>query len=104
MSSLLSVAQAQDSGDDFFEDEDEDYSEPYDSGPEGNERFNPPPQDQNSIGRVPNLPSAPGSQSQSQRNSNSDMGDDTVQFKLVDPPKYWQPKKRKFRKKPSTQI
>jgi len=94
---LLSGAQrafAQD--EDFFDDEDEDAEEPYYEGNTGgapypghgagnpsnppSQRFNVPPSEGGDVPRV------------ARPSFNNDSG---LAFRLVDPPKYWKPKKRK---------
>ncbi len=100
------LASAQDEGDDFFEDDsyDEPYEEPApeipspgaptdDSFAPPPERFRPPPST-----RLGNR--SPRDGNSNQRNTSprvSYSGDGSVEFVLVDPPKYWKPKKKKVR-------
>lgn len=107
-SSFLVLANAQDGEDDFFDDEDDAYDEPFDPDPSGDRRFMPPtPGDQNPGGsptRPQNTSNSRGglqspTASRSERSSDGAVSEDAVQFKLVDPPKYWKPRKRKIRYK-----
>lgn len=95
---------AQDEGDEFFEDES--YDEPYEEaapdiptpGAPSGDSFSPPPDRT----RTPNPRfAAPPSGLPSSRgvapSRPSRSVDDPVEFTLVDPPKYWTPKKRKRR-------
>ena len=107
---LTPLLHAQEEGDDFFEDEgyDEPYEEPppdmprpgefdgEDSAPDRGRptgRFVMPPSNSrfNKSPSPSNAPSSPSS-----RVTRSSEGDE-IEFILVDPPKYWKPKKKKRR-------
>lgn len=113
---FISAVYAQDEGGDFFdEDEDEGYDEPYvdpaeppgQRGEPNNRDLRPPAQP--GLPRQPifNPPAPSANRNSGGVSSSGGLGaanDDAVQFKLVDPPKYWQPKKRKFRYKQQPQT
>lgn len=93
-----SRAVAQEEVDEFFEDE---FDEPY-SDPNYDPRKGIPPPDPNAPPRL-NMPGGNNTQPMGNNaapgnNRNfGGVGSDEIVFRLVEPPKYWKPKKRKFR-------
>jgi hypothetical protein len=89
--------------DDYFEDEEEPYDEPYIDPVEPTR----PAPDNMGRERAPNpaiAPSMPTPSPMSPRprsgsSPSAGSGVESIEFRLVDPPKYWKPKKRKFQYK-----
>lgn len=117
----LNISRAQEEPDDFFEDEgyeDEDYDEDVGGGSDGFEDPSPMPIPQPPIPGAPaQRPSAPfvgpnprinnnarqrfTRQNEGAMASRPPLGSDQIEFKLVDPPQYWKPKKRRKIIKPN---
>jgi hypothetical protein len=89
---VLAQAFAQEEGDDFFDDEDEPFED-------GAEDPGPRPSFPGQKGNTPAIQKPRPIESPRPAPQVHSV-DDPVEFRLVDPPKYWKPKKRKHHRSP----